>query len=104
MPARRTAMRSAPADLDCVRRALSADADGTDGPGHSRASPGASELAHGPAHHHRFRHAGQQRIRGDRGTLALGIDPKRIDVVIHPQSTIHSMVEYVDGSILAQLG
>lgn len=28
----------------------------------------------------------------------------RIDVVIHPQSTIHSMVEYVDGSILAQLG
>jgi 1-deoxy-D-xylulose-5-phosphate reductoisomerase len=28
----------------------------------------------------------------------------QIDVVIHPQSTIHSMVEYVDGSILAQLG
>jgi 1-deoxy-D-xylulose-5-phosphate reductoisomerase len=34
----------------------------------------------------------------------FGIDPKRIDVVIHPQSTVHSMVEYVDGSILAQLG
>jgi 1-deoxy-D-xylulose-5-phosphate reductoisomerase len=34
----------------------------------------------------------------------FGIDPKRIDVIIHPQSTIHSMVEYVDGSILAQLG
>jgi 1-deoxy-D-xylulose-5-phosphate reductoisomerase len=30
--------------------------------------------------------------------------PEQIDVVIHPQSTIHSMVEYVDGSILAQLG
>jgi 1-deoxy-D-xylulose-5-phosphate reductoisomerase len=28
----------------------------------------------------------------------------QVDVVIHPQSTIHSMVEYVDGSILAQLG
>ncbi len=28
----------------------------------------------------------------------------RIQVVIHPQSTIHSMVEFVDGSILAQLG
>src|SRR5579862_9031913 len=28
----------------------------------------------------------------------------QIDVVVHPQSTIHSMVEYVDGSILAQLG
>jgi len=30
--------------------------------------------------------------------------PEQIEVVIHPQSTIHSMVEYVDGSILAQLG
>jgi 1-deoxy-D-xylulose-5-phosphate reductoisomerase len=30
--------------------------------------------------------------------------PDQIDVVIHPQSTIHSMVEFVDGSILAQLG
>ena len=30
--------------------------------------------------------------------------PDQIDVVIHPQSTIHSMVEYLDGSILAQLG
>jgi 1-deoxy-D-xylulose-5-phosphate reductoisomerase len=28
----------------------------------------------------------------------------RIDVLIHPQSVIHSMVEYVDGSVLAQLG
>jgi 1-deoxy-D-xylulose-5-phosphate reductoisomerase len=32
------------------------------------------------------------------------IAPQRIEVVIHPQSTIHSMVEYLDGSILAQLG
>jgi len=30
--------------------------------------------------------------------------PDQIDVVIHPQSTIHSMVEYLDGSVLAQLG
>lgn len=29
---------------------------------------------------------------------------EQIDVVIHPQSTIHSMVEFVDGSIVAQLG
>ena len=27
-----------------------------------------------------------------------------IDVVVHPQSTVHSMVEYVDGSVLAQMG
>lgn len=32
------------------------------------------------------------------------VDPSDIDVVIHPQSIIHSMVEYVDGSVLAQLG
>ena len=34
----------------------------------------------------------------------FGIKPEQIDVVIHPQSTIHSMVEFVDGSVLAQLG
>lgn len=33
----------------------------------------------------------------------FGIPKDRIDVVIHPQSTIHSMVEFTDGSILAQL-
>lgn len=30
--------------------------------------------------------------------------PDQIEVVVHPQSVIHSMVEYVDGSVLAQLG
>jgi len=34
----------------------------------------------------------------------FGMELDKIQVVIHPQSTIHSMVEYVDGSILAQLG
>jgi len=34
----------------------------------------------------------------------FGMDLQRIDVVIHPQSTVHSMVEFVDGSVLAQLG
>lgn len=34
----------------------------------------------------------------------FGLPPERIDVVIHPQSIVHSMVEYVDGSVLAQLG
>ena len=28
----------------------------------------------------------------------------RLDVVVHPQSVVHSMVEYIDGSVLAQLG
>jgi len=34
----------------------------------------------------------------------FGVDAERIDVVIHPQSIVHSCVEMVDGSILAQLG
>jgi 1-deoxy-D-xylulose-5-phosphate reductoisomerase len=34
----------------------------------------------------------------------FGVPRERIDVVIHPQSVIHSLVEYVDGSVLAQLG
>ncbi len=34
----------------------------------------------------------------------FGMRPEQIEVVIHPQSTMHSMVEFVDGSILAQLG
>jgi 1-deoxy-D-xylulose-5-phosphate reductoisomerase len=33
----------------------------------------------------------------------FGIDVDRVDVVVHPQSIVHSMVEYVDGSIIAQL-
>lgn len=30
--------------------------------------------------------------------------PEKIDVIVHPQSVVHSMVEYEDGSVLAQLG
>ena len=31
------------------------------------------------------------------------VDIARIDVVVHPQSIVHSMVEFVDGSVLAQM-
>jgi len=34
----------------------------------------------------------------------FGFPSKSIDVIVHPQSTIHSLVHYVDGSVLAQLG
>jgi 1-deoxy-D-xylulose-5-phosphate reductoisomerase len=34
----------------------------------------------------------------------FGVGPGDIDVVVHPQSIVHSMVELVDGSIIAQLG
>ncbi len=34
----------------------------------------------------------------------FGIPAQRIEILVHPQSVIHSMVEYVDGSVIAQLG
>jgi 1-deoxy-D-xylulose-5-phosphate reductoisomerase len=33
----------------------------------------------------------------------FNIPPEQVSVIVHPQSTIHSLVEFVDGSILAQL-
>ena len=34
----------------------------------------------------------------------FGVDVDRVQVVVQPQSIIHSMVEYVDGAIIAELG
>ena len=36
--------------------------------------------------------------------LLFGLPPQQVDVVVHPQSIVHSAVEYLDGSVLAQLG
>ena len=38
------------------------------------------------------------------GHWLFGMPFERVDVVVHPQSIVHSMVEFVDGSVLAQLG
>jgi 1-deoxy-D-xylulose-5-phosphate reductoisomerase len=34
----------------------------------------------------------------------FGLPSDRIEILIHPQSTVHSLVEFIDGSVLAQLG
>lgn len=34
----------------------------------------------------------------------FSMPPEKIDIVVHPESVIHSLVQYVDGSVLAQLG
>jgi 1-deoxy-D-xylulose-5-phosphate reductoisomerase len=34
----------------------------------------------------------------------FGLPAEQIDVVIHPQSIVHSMVEFIDGSVMAQMG
>ena len=39
-----------------------------------------------------------------RHALRYALASDRIEILIHPQSVVHSLVEYVDGSILAQLG
>lgn len=36
--------------------------------------------------------------------LLFALPPARVEVVVHPQSIVHSLVEYIDGSMLAQLG
>jgi 1-deoxy-D-xylulose-5-phosphate reductoisomerase len=36
--------------------------------------------------------------------LLFGVPPSQVEVVVHPQSIVHSAVEYLDGSVLAQLG
>jgi 1-deoxy-D-xylulose-5-phosphate reductoisomerase len=36
--------------------------------------------------------------------LLFDLPPAKVEVLIHPQSIVHSMVEYLDGSVLAQLG
>jgi 1-deoxy-D-xylulose-5-phosphate reductoisomerase len=37
-------------------------------------------------------------------SLLFDVPSTRVDIVVHPQSVVHSMVEYLDGSVLAQLG
>ncbi len=36
--------------------------------------------------------------------LLFGVTPGQVEILVHPQSLVHSLVEYVDGSVLAQLG
>jgi len=70
---------------------------------YGRGSAQASDLEHGPE------------ITIDSATLfnkglemieahwLFGVEMKRVEVVIHPQSIVHSMVEFADGSTLAQM-
>ena len=37
-------------------------------------------------------------------TWLFGIGPEKVNVVVHPESIVHSMVEYADGAVVAQLG
>ena len=54
---------------------------------------------------HEFGHFIVAKMLGIRvETFSVGFGADRIDVVVHPESVVHSMVELVDGSVIAQLG
>ena len=66
---------------------------------------GASELGDGPADLHRQRLAcSTRRSKSSRRARSSTLTPTRIEVLVHPQSIVHSMVGFRDGSIMAQLG
>ena len=46
-----------------------------------------------------FRHHDEQGAGSDRARWLFSAPPDHIDVVIHPESVIHSLVQYVDGSV-----
>lgn len=43
-------------------------------------------------------------LGGNRSSLVIWFDFDHIDVVVHPQSIVHSMIRMKDGAILAQIG
>src|ERR1700691_591601 len=42
-------------------------------------------------------------LEGIEAPWLFGLRPEEIEVVVHPQSIVHSMVQFVDGSVIAQL-
>ena len=68
-----------------------------------RRRPGPPDLVDGAEDHRGFVDAHEQGLPGDRGPRAIDVDYDAIDVVVHPQSIVHSMVEMTDGSTIAQL-
>jgi len=70
--------------------------------GHARAGRRPSDLVDGPDEHAELGVAGQQGLELIETHLLFGIPYDRIEVVVHPQSIVHSMVTFNDGSTIAQ--
>ena len=71
---------------------------------HARGGARAPHLGHGRQDHDRLGHADEQGARADRGAPPVRLAYERIDVVVHPQSIVHSLVHLNDGASLAHLG
>ena len=72
--------------------------------GHAGGGAAPPGLVDGRQDQHRLRHHDEQGAGGDRGGPAVRAAEERIGVLVHPQSVIHGLVYYHDGSVLAQLG
>ena len=86
------------------RRALPGPEPSRAGRGHRRRRPGPSDLADGarrsPIDSSTLMNKGLEVIEAHE---LFGVDYDRIEVVVHPQSVVHSMVEFTDGATVAQL-
>ena len=71
--------------------------------GQRRRRAGAPDLVHGAEDHHRSSTLMNKGLEVIEAHELFGIGYDRIDVVVHPQSIVHSMVELRDGSTIAQL-
>jgi 1-deoxy-D-xylulose-5-phosphate reductoisomerase len=62
------------------------------------------QLDDGSEGDHRFGHLANKGLEVIEAHHLFAIGPDAIKVVVHPQSIVHGMVHYTDGSVLAQLG
>jgi 1-deoxy-D-xylulose-5-phosphate reductoisomerase len=83
-----------------VQRAFAAGA----GPGQAGGGASSPDLADGAEDHIDSATLMNKGLEVIEAHWLFGVDADHIDVLIHPQSIVHSMVELNDGSVIAQLG
>lgn len=90
--------------IDCIRRSLQRNENRAAQASNEGTSLKASELGDGRQNHYRFGQHDEQGFRGDRSQMAFALRTEQIEVVVHPQSIVHSLVQFQDGSLKAQMG
>src|SRR5262249_18987428 len=103
MPAGRANGRGPPYLVDGLRRAIPEYSCLKVCRNYRRTSAKAPDLEDGQPHPLGSGHVQEQRVRVIEACRLFNLPPEQVSVIVHPQSTIHSLVEFVDGSILAQL-
>jgi 1-deoxy-D-xylulose-5-phosphate reductoisomerase len=88
---------------DGLRWAVSHLETGATCPCHARGGAVPPQLVDGAQNHDRLGHPDEQGAGADRGLPSVPVTPAQLEVVVHPQSIVHALVEFCDGSMLAQL-